>query len=156
MRIPQLAFTLLVLQSPATCGMPDVGLPSSDRVGGTVRSSAAVGTYSLVAANGRALPYRYEDDDGCRESIESGRLVLRANGSYQWSVTTQENCDGEIERETEEEDGEYDVSGNRIRFDDEFDEDDEGEEDDGFIEGAQVRFPTEDFGDDEIWLTFRR
>lgn len=79
--------------------------------------------WRLSQVDGNALPHVVDqDDDGCREEIVAGTLTLHADG--RWVLETQEReiCGNEVEDETEEEDGRYEVQGETVRF-----ADDDGE-----------------------------
>ena len=52
--------------------------------------AAAVGTYTLTAANGAPLPFKYGQSDSSRFDIVSGRIVLEANHDMTDETTTTE------------------------------------------------------------------
>lgn len=156
MKIPQLGLALAILQSMASCGLPEgASIPGRGRVSNTTGVAAVAGNYILIDADGLSLPFRYQSARGCAAQIIGGSLSLRANGTFQRTVNREENCEGEVKRETGEEDGDFDVRRNRIRFEDQFD-DGEDEEGDGYLEGNTIYVPMEDFGKAAVLLTFRR
>jgi hypothetical protein len=55
-----------------------------------VAEAAAVGTYTLTAANGSPLPFKYGQSDTSRFDIISGRIILEANHDMTDETTTTE------------------------------------------------------------------
>lgn len=152
---------LVQAQSAATCGNPgdttttttsggDVVTARDDRSTTSPAFAAVVGSYRLTAVNGARLPYRYSsDEDGCREEIVGGSLVIRSNGTFTRAITEREACpDDDIEEETETENGRVKLRNDRLEFDNDGDNA-------AIIRNGQLDWRTDDYSK-PLTLTFRR
>lgn len=87
------------------------------------QAPAHVGTFTLVEVNQQPLPVVTETTDDCREEVLSGTLTLSAENDWTIEYNEKETCGTEqVEEEVENEDGEYTVEGQTIRFSDDTDE----------------------------------
>jgi hypothetical protein len=78
------AVLIAVTAAAVACGGDD-----SEPVDPAVKA-ATVGTYTLTTGNGAPLPFKYYQSDTSRFDIDSGKIVLEANGDMRDEQTTAE------------------------------------------------------------------
>jgi hypothetical protein len=94
-------------------------------------AAQAAGTYQLTRVGNDNLPAVIEQDEGCREEVNSATLMLDGSGGWTVTASGREVCKDEVETETETDSGKYTMDGKNIRFSG-VDEDDDENGDDVF------------------------
>ena len=79
-------------------------------------AAQGAGTYHLTKVGQSGLPAVMEEEEGCREEVNSATLTLDGSGSWKLHATGREVCKDEVETETETDSGEYTMDGKNVVF----------------------------------------
>ena len=85
--------------------------------GVTAPPGEAVGTYTLVSANGQTLPFVVRDNATSRIVLDTGTMVIEADGDFTMTLNFTESAGGQSAPRRNITEGTVSINGSSARFD---------------------------------------